>query len=276
MSHSLVDVSRDGAVVTVSFNNPSRGYMNAAQVDEMSAVLDTLERDDATRVIIFTGAVPNVFIRHYDVSEIVAIGEAIQKSGRSSDYLMDAARDGNAVSELFDRVDQFPKPTIAAINGFAQGGGFEFALCCDIRIAVVGDYQIGLPETNIGIFPGAGGTERLPRVIGEAKALELIIRGRTVGPEEALKIGMVHELVEGSALVRSAEIAQEMAAMPAAGILAAKKLVKGTTDRNLKDACSQARGMFSIIIGSDDDANMAMRRFLNEGEDINKRYGGRQ
>lgn len=271
MASPLIELSTNGAIAIVSFNNPPRGYMNAAQVDELSSLLDKVESDSEAKVVIFTGAVPDVFVRHYDVAEIVAIGKAIQKAGRSADYLMDTAKSGNAVSNLFDRVDRFSKPTIAAINGFAQGGGFEFALCCDIRIAVAGGYRIGLPETNIGIFPGAGGTERLPRLIGEAKALELILRGRTVGPDEAFRLGMVHEVVEDSALARSIEIARELADMPTAGLTAAKKLVKGTADRNLSEACIEARGMFSRVIGFDDEAMRAMQKFLDEGEDINRK-----
>jgi len=183
--------------------------------------------------------------------------------------LMEGAKAGNAVSNLFDKVDRLPKPTIAAINGFAQGGGFEFALCCDLRIAARGDYRIGLPETNIGIFPGAGGTERLPRLIGEAKALDLILCGRTVGPEEALAFGMVHEVVD-DALARATGLAAELAAKPARGLAEAKALVKGTSDRSLADACAQGRGRFSILIARDGEAESAMQRFLATGEDINK------
>ena len=267
----LVTLEIKNAVAIVTFNNPPRGYMNAAQVEELGVIVDQVVADDAVRVVVFTGGVPGVFIRHYDVAEIVAVADFIKGSNRTEDQLMAAGERGNAISAVFDKVDQMPKPTIAAINGFVQGGGFEFALCCDIRIAEAGDYRIGLPETNIGIFPGAGGTERLPRVIGEAKALELILRGRTVGPVEALSIGMVHEVASASALSRALEIAGEMAAMPARGIAEAKALVKRTEEKSLDEACGHARGRFSVLIAGDDEAGTAMKKFLDDGEDINKR-----
>jgi enoyl-CoA hydratase len=266
---SLVSHRIESGIATVTFHNPPRGYMNAAQVQELDRLVDALAADDAVRVIVFTGGVPGVFIRHYDVAEILAVADIIKKSGRNDAELMEGAKAGNAVSNLFDKVDRLPKPTIAAINGFAQGGGFEFALCCDLRIAERGDYRIGLPETNIGIFPGAGGTERLPRLVGEAKALELILRGRTVGPDEALALGMVHE-VAANALARASEIAREFAAKPAQGLAEAKALVKSAADKSLFEASAHGRGRFSVLIARDDGAESAMRQFLATGEDINK------
>lgn len=267
----LVTVEIKDAIAVVTFNNPPRGYMNATQVEELDVIVDQVMTNDDVRAVVFTGGVPGVFVRHYDVAEIVAVADFIKNSNRTDEQLMAAGERGNAISMVFDKVDRIPKPTIAAINGFVQGGGFEFALCCDIRIAETGDYRIGLPETNIGIFPGAGGTERLPRVIGEAKALELILRGRTVGPAEALNIGMVHEVVSGSALSRALEIAGEMAAMPARGIAEAKALVKRTSEKTLEDACGNARGRFSVLIAGDAEAGAVMQKFLDNGEDINRR-----
>lgn len=267
----LIGLEIDGAIAIVTFNNPPRGYMNAAQVAELGELVDRLAGDDAVRAVVFTGGVPGVFVRHYDVAEIVAVAGHIRNSGSTEEQMMAAGKRGNAISAVFDKVDRMPKPTIAAINGFAQGGGFEFALCCDIRIAESGDYRIGLPETNIGIFPGAGGTERLPRLIGEARALELILRGRTVGPAEAAALGLVHEVTAGPALERAMAIAAELASMPARGIAEAKALVKRTAERSLDDACANARGRFSVLIAGDGEAVAAMQAFLDGGEDINKR-----
>lgn len=266
---TLIRHSIKGSIATVTFHNPPRGYMNAAQVQELDGVIDALADDGDVRAIVFTGGVPGVFVRHYDVSEIVSIAEILRKSGRSDEELMADALAGNAVSHLFDKVDRISKPTIAAINGFCQGGGFEFALCCDIRIAGHGDYRIGLPETNVGIFPGAGGTERLPRLIGEAKALELILRGRTVDPEGAAALGMVHEYVP-DALARAMEIAMELATRTPRALAEAKALVKSAAGRSLDDACAISRGRFSTLIARDPEAEAAMRHYLNTGEDINK------
>ncbi len=267
----LVRLDIEDRIAVVTFDNPPRGYMNAAQVAELDVIVDQVAGDDAVRVVVFTGGATDVFIRHYDVREILGVAETISERSMIDADLMASGARGNAISAVFDKVDRLAKPTIAAINGFAQGGGFEFALCCDIRVAVTGHYQIGLPETNIGIFPGAGGTERLPRLIGEAKALELILRGRTVGPEEALRLGMVHEVTTGDVLNRAKVIAREMAAMPERGIAEAKALVKRSSEKTLDEACGVGRGRFSVLLARSDDAIAAMQRFLDDGEDINKR-----
>ena len=267
----LLRLDVENAVATVTFDNPPRGYMTAAQVAELDIVVDKIASDENIKAVIFTGGVPGVFVRHYDVSEIMDVAKTIRGGSYSEADLMASGARGNAISAVFDKVDRLPKPTIAAINGFAQGGGFEFALCCDIRLAESGDYRIGLPETNIGIFPGAGGTERLPRLIGEAKALELILRGRTVQPDEALALGMVHEVSPGDVLTRAKAVAAEMAVMPARGIAEAKGLVKRTGEKHLDEACGTARGRFSVLLREDSAAIEAMQRFLDEGEDINRR-----
>ncbi len=269
MSDPLVDMEKRDGLAIITFNNPPRGYLNQAQVAELSVHLDEVEADDAIRAVIFTGGVPGVFIRHYDVGEIQGATEAVRGSGLDKAGLMEAGKRGNPISNLFDRVDQLPKPTIAAINGFCQGGGFEFALCCDIRIAEQGDYRIGLPETNIGIFPGAGGTQRLPRVVGEARALELILRGRTVGPAEAAELGMVHYLTDGTALDLAFQIAKDFTSKTARALADAKLLVKSATVTPLADGCAKERGLFSTLLLEDEEASQLMAEFMAGGEDIN-------
>ena len=259
----------DHGVATVTMANPPRGYLNRDQVAELDRVMDELETDDQARVIVFTGGVPGVFIRHYDVREILEAAEAVRASGLDGEALMARGADGNPISALLERIDRCPKPTIAAINGYAQGGGFEFALCCDIRVSEPGAFRIGLPETNIGIFPGAGGTERLARLIGEGAALNLILRGLTLTPADALEAGLVHELAPNGALHRAREIAAEIARKPAGGVRAAKALVKRTGDRPLDLALAEGRGRFSRLLLEDDEAIEAMQTFLATGEDIN-------
>jgi len=269
MSGPLVSLERREDLAIVTFNNPPRGYLNQAQVGELATHLDTIEGESEIRAVIFTGGVPGVFIRHYDVGEIEGATAAVKKSGLDAAGLMEAGKRGNAISALFDRVDQLSKPTIAAINGYCQGGGFEFALCCDIRIAEPGDYRIGLPETNIGIFPGAGGTQRLPRVIGEARALELILRGKTLDPAEAANVGMVHHLSNGPALTLALEIAKDFTNKPARALKDAKALVKSATATPLAEGCAKERGLFSALLLEDKEAADLMADFMANGEDIN-------
>lgn len=268
MSLTMVDI-HDG-VATVTFANPPRGYMDSQQVQELARIMDEIEADDAARAVVFTGGVHGVFIRHYDVNEILQAAGATRDSGLDEAGLMERAKDGNPISAIFERVDRLPKPTVAAINGYCQGGGFEFALCCDLRITEPGEFRIGLPEVNIGIFPGAGGTERLPRLIGEAKALELILQGKTLLPEEALEFGLVHEVAEEGALVRAHHIAAHLARLPARGLAEAKALVKRSAEKPLGVAEAYARGRFSTILLEDDAAIAAMEDFMKTGEDINQ------
>lgn len=265
----LVRVSVEGGVAVVALDNPPRGYLNAAQTRELAEAVSTLTSDEAARVVVFTGAVPGVFVRHYDVGEILGAGERLAASGLDEAALIAAAAAGNDVTKAFDAIDTLAKPTIAAINGFCQGGGFELALCCDLRITEPGDFRIGLPEVNVGIFPGAGGTERLPRLIGEARALELILRGRTVAPTEALALGLVHEVAARGALARAMEIARSLASRPPRALAEAKALVKNRAGRLGEDAAAHARGRFIALIATDPDAGRLMRGFLSAGEDIN-------
>ena len=263
----MIMMSDDGPVAIVTFENPPMGFMNMEMVKELDRIVAAYEADDNVRAIVFTGGLPNVFIRHYDVGEIVQAGEFVRQSGRSADDIAEAARAETDIARLFDRVDRMGKPTIAAINGLCIGGGFEFALCCDIRIAAPGPYTIGLPETNVGIFPGAGGTQRLPRAVGEARALELILRGRVVSPEEAAQLGMVHWVETHDLLQAAINVGKDMARKAPAALAAAKRLVKGATDRTLPDGLAEERAAFMRLLVEDDDAMARMQAFLDgDGE----------
>ena len=267
---ALIKVETRGPVAVVTFDNPPRGYLTGAQAGELDRVVDALAADDAVRVIVFTGGVPGVFIRHFAVDEILVMMDAARASGLDDAGLMARAREQAKTPGLLEKIERLPKPTIAAINGFCQGGGFEFALTCDLRITEPGNFRIGLPEVNIGITPGGGGTERLPRLIGEARALEMILRGRTVGPDEALRLGIVHEVAQGGALNRALEIAGELARKSPTVLALAKSLVKGTTERPLDEALARMRGAFQVLIKSDPEAERAMRAFLAGDQDINR------
>jgi enoyl-CoA hydratase/carnithine racemase len=136
---------------------------------------------------------------------------------------------------------------IAAINGLCMGGGFELTLACDIRIAGRDVTSIGLPETRVGIFPGGGGTQRLPRVIGEAKALEMILRGIVVDGPKAFEIGMVHEVADDP-LARALEIAAEFEGRGAEGVAFAKRLTRAALDRPLAEGLADERASFGAVM----------------------------
>ena len=203
---------KDG-VGTVTLHRPDQlNALNATLQNELSRLLDLWEVDDTVRGIVVTGTGAKSFAAGADISELAQWTVA----------------DGLAASlqRLFDRIQDFPKPTLAALNGLALGGGLELAMSCDIRIAAE-HATMGLPEVGLGVLPGAGGTQRLSRLVGPGRALEMILTGRTLTAEQAERHGLVTEVVPARELLSTA--AGTMARILAKGPLAIRlaKLVIG-------------------------------------------------
>ena len=237
--HTLKKDVVDG-ICTVTFWNPPRGLMNNQMVVELNALADEIRQDDSIAVVIFQGGTNGVFIRHYDMAELVGMADALIASGiREDDPSHARAR---LIDVAFKKIETLPQITIAAINGYCMGGGLEFACCCDIRIANEGRYRIGLPEVKGGIFPGAGGTQRLAKVIGEAKALNLILRGLLLDPAEAKAAGIVSD-VAADVVARARDIARGVQAHPggALGAQLAKALVRGAASRSIDEGLEMER-----------------------------------
>lgn len=253
-----VTLEAHGAVLVMRYRNPPRGFMNSAGANAMLSAFNRAAADANVRVIVITGE-SGVFIRHYDVAELVQVSEAL------TDGLITPRQFDHApFVDLTDQIAAAPKPVIAAINGVCMGGGFELALACDIRIAGADVAEIGLPETRLGIFPGGGGTQRLPRLVGEAKALELILTGRIMNAAAAEKLGLVHSTAP-DALDAALAMAASMAALPAAGLAAAKKLIRASGDVTAADGLIAERRAFADLLKTDEAARERMRRFVAEG-----------
>ena len=170
---SLVTTEDRGAARVITYSNPPLGTMTGVGSAEMFTAVAAAGEIEAVRVIVITGGVPGIFIRHYDVGELSDAADAVQSVPPRAPPPGGQRPPGfHALTDLIASVE---KPVIAAINGLCMGGGFELSLACDLRVAGTAVTAIGLPETRIGIFPGGGGTQRLPRIIGEAKALEMIL-----------------------------------------------------------------------------------------------------
>jgi len=242
----LVSIERHGGAAVVSYANPPLGTMTAAGAQEMLEKVRPLADDPAVRSIIITGGLPGIFIRHYDVGELSTASDATQNAPPPPPLSGDG-RPTSGFLALVDLLAEAPKPVVAAINGLCMGGGFELSLACDIRIAAPRDVTIGLPETRVGIFPGGGGTQRLPRVVGEAKALEIILRGLTFDADEALRIGVVHEIA-ADPVVRALEIAAEWDARGADGIAFAKRLTRAALDRPIAEGLADERRSFGAVM----------------------------
>ncbi|HEY8495612.1 MAG TPA: enoyl-CoA hydratase/isomerase family protein, partial [Limnochordales bacterium] len=178
---SFVDVRRDGAVAVVTLNKPPVNALDGAFLREIEDAVAGLEKDAAVRAVVFRSAIPGIFIAGADI-------KAFQDPDKTRASM-------GAFQDCFNRIERLPKPTIAAISGHALGGGCEFTLVCDFRLMIDdGKSTIGLPEVSLGIFPGAGGTQRLPRIVGRAHALDIILHGRRLKAQEAHVIGLVHEV----------------------------------------------------------------------------------
>jgi enoyl-CoA hydratase len=244
----LVTGERRGATTVLTYANPPLGTMTAAGAEELLQAVRAAVDDVEVRCIVLTGGVPGIFVRHYDVGELTVLGERLAQAPAPQPPPQPAdGRPAGGFLGLTDLVAAAPKPVIAAINGLCMGGGFELSLACDIRIAGADVTAIGLPETRVGIFPGGGGTQRLPRVIGEARALEMILRGRVVTGPAAFAIGLVHE-VAADPLARALEIAEEFAARPAEGLAYAKRLTRAALDRPLSEGLADERRSFSEVV----------------------------
>ena len=186
---TLLIETRDGVGV-VTLNRPDvRNAMNRRVMEELRAALGGFREDDGVGVVVFTGAGEKAFVAGADIGEL---RERTMLDGLAG-----------SMQRLYDEIEGYEKPTVAAVNGYALGGGCELAMACDIRIASE-SARFGLPETSLSIIPGAGGTQRLARLVGKGRAVEMILTGRMIGSEEALSMGLVTRVVPQDALMDAA------------------------------------------------------------------------
>ena len=239
---SQITTQRDGAVLLATIANPPHGYMDAETESELETVLDEVDTDATVRAVVLTGGLSDVFVRHYDVGVLETLGRDL--AARDLEFDTSRAVPESPYHVCLRRIATMPKAFVAAINGTAMGGGFELALACDIRLAKDGPYWLGLPEINIGLLPGAGGTQRLARLIGEGRALELILQGRTVGPAEAAKWGLVGQCVAGNVVEAALAVAHDLAAKPPLALAHIKRLIRGATSRPLDEGLADERTLF--------------------------------
>jgi enoyl-CoA hydratase len=192
-----IELKIEQGLAILTLNRPQAlNALSFALIAEISAALGTIAVSDA-RALIITGAGERAFCAGADIKEL---------TGRT---LADQQRGSQLGQAAFAKLDELPIPSIALVNGYAFGGGCELALACTFRLAT-GNAKFGLPEIKLGLIPGYGGTQRLPRLIGEARAMEIILTGRTVGAEEALRIGLVNRLVEAPALDAATGFCREL------------------------------------------------------------------
>jgi len=227
-------------VAIITINRPDKlNALNIKTREEGAALLDELRNDDSVGVVVFTGAGEKAFVAGADIAEF---------AGRTSM----TQRDVMMSRSLFTAIDSFPKPVIAMINGFCLGGGCELALACDIRIASE-NASFGQPEIKLGIIPGGGGTQRLTRLVGEGKAMELILTGDFIDAKTALSLGLVNHVVPLDQLqTKTMEVASRIADKGPIALQLAKESVKIASRSNLDEGLRREVDLFALCFSTED------------------------
>ncbi len=239
-------------IARVTLNRPQVLHaLNTQVFDELEAIFMSLTNDPAVRVILITGSGDKAFAAGADIKELVATdvvtGEAKARRGQ----------------EVFLLIETCGKPVIACINGFALGGGCELALACTLRIASE-NARLGQPEVKLGLIPGYGGTQRLPRLVGPSRALKLLLTGEIIGAPEALRIGMVDEVVPAERLMERAEaLARTIVDMAPLAIAGCMESVRWGSELSLEAALDVEAEIFGRLCGTEDKAE-GTRAFLEK------------
>jgi len=252
MSFQHLSSETDGAISTITIDRPKAlNALNADTLNELEQAIDRAAGDDAVRVVILTGAGDKAFVAGADISELATL---------DPDGAAQVARRGQ---HLFRKIERLGKPVIAAINGFALGGGCELALSCSLRVASE-SARLGLPEVKLGVIPGYGGTQRLPRLVGRGVALELITTGEFVKADRALAIGLVNHVVAAEELLPFCRaLAEKMVAVGPLAIRAALQSVDEGLDVPLDEGLAREARAFGALFGTA-DAREGIAAFLEK------------
>lgn len=239
-NYETILVEKREGVAVITINRPDKlNALNSKVHEEGVAALDELSNDDEIRVVVFTGAGEKSFIAGADISEFAGKTPVTQRAVFQN-------------RTLFNSIDTFPKPVIAMINGFCLGGGCELALACDIRIAGE-NAKLGQPEINLGIIPGGGGTQRLTKLIGEGKSMEMILTGDMIDAETALKLGLVNHVYSAEELEENTmKLAKKIASKSPIALQMAKEAVKTASKSNLDEGLRREVDLFAITFSSED------------------------
>lgn len=212
----VVSWSKERQIAKIVIDNPPVNVLSADVIEQLTLVIKEIENDLEVKAVIITGEGEKAFVAGGDIKGFPEwMGKGVEEAKNKSLWLQ----------EPLNRIERMSRPTIAAINGVALGGGCELALCCDIRIAEE-QIKIGLPEIKLGLFPGAGGTQRLPRLVGKAKAKEMIFTGEPLSAKEAKEIGLVNHVVpRGKSLEKAYEIAESITSFSLPALSFAKRSI---------------------------------------------------
>ncbi|HKC28631.1 MAG TPA: enoyl-CoA hydratase-related protein [Jatrophihabitans sp.] len=248
---ALVRVEIEDRIATIRLDRPPMNAINSAMQEELRAAATLVSQDDSVRAVILYGG-EKVFAAGADVKEF---------AGQDHAFMV---RDSGRVTSSIDSIARIPKPVIAAVTGYALGGGCELALTADFRISA-DDAKWGQPEILLGIIPGMGGTQRLPRLVGPSKAKDLIYTGRLVDAQEALEIGLVDIVVPAADVYSTAvTMAQRLAKGPALALAAAKAAIDGGLDADLHSGLRLESHLFASVFATE-DREIGISSFVENG-----------
>ncbi|MFT8871786.1 MAG: enoyl-CoA hydratase-related protein [Sporolactobacillus sp.] len=250
MSNVLLEVSH--GIATVTINRPKAlNALNSETLTELKKVIGDLESDEEVQAVILTGAGEKSFVAGADIAEM------------STQNAIQAANFSRLAQGVFSQIENLPKVVIAAVNGFALGGGCELAMCADLRFASA-KAKFGQPEVNLGILPSFGGTQRLPRLVGKGIAKELIFSTDMIKAEEAYRIGLVNKVFEPEDLMaKSIEFAKKVMSKSPIGVRLAKASINNGLDVDLEAGLKYEAGLFGVCFATEDQKE-GMNAFLNK------------
>ncbi|MCC7309579.1 MAG: enoyl-CoA hydratase/isomerase family protein [Acidobacteria bacterium] len=240
MPYETITLEKDGKVAVITINRPDKLNALSSTVHvEGVAALDELRNDDGVRVVVITGSGEKAFIAGADISEFEGKTPVTQRAVFQE-------------RTLFNTIDTFPKPVIAMVNGFCLGGGNELALACDLRICSE-NAKFSQPEINLGIIPGGGGSQRLTRLVGEGRSMEMILTGEMIDAETAYRFGLVNHVYPAAELrAKTMELASKIAEKAPIALQLAKEAVKFASRSNLDEGLRREVDLFAICFSTED------------------------
>ncbi|MDI3519423.1 MAG: enoyl-CoA hydratase [Caldanaerobacter sp.] len=252
MEYKNIEVKIEKGIATITINRPKAlNALNTETLEELKNVLEVLQNDDGVKVIVITGAGEKAFVAGADISEMKDMS------------VFEAKKFAELGQKVFRKIELMKKPVIAAVNGYALGGGCELALACDIRIASR-NAKFGQPEVGLGIIPGFGGTQRLPRIVGVSKAKELIYTGDMIDAEEALRIGLISKVVEQDKLLEEAYgIAKKIMSKGLVAVSLAKEAINKSLEVDIDSGMEYEANAFAMCFGTQDQKE-GMAAFLEK------------
>jgi enoyl-CoA hydratase len=241
---TFISTVRREAVAVVTIDNPPMNALSSALLDELETEVDALDGDDGVRAIVLRGAGERAFVAGADIKEFPALRESASDGGGSA----------RGIQKLGHRMDAAHTPFVAAIRGFCLGGGLELAMCCDVRICA-DDATLGQPEIKLGLIPGGGGTQRLPRLVGHGRAMFLNLTGDFVDAETAYAWGLVERVVPVAELEETAlAVAGRIAAQSPHAVSVLRELARTTRDLPLEEGLRREADGFERCLRSEDGA----------------------